>query len=130
AALGLGTGHVTGKLRQFPIKPYPPLGVYVEELFIPWGKVAFLHEAVEQALANKLDNVMPKPIADLLTKVGFGSLPEVFYLHGDGRTQDPNFNPSSTRAYLVLDFEQGRGWIAVNQSAIELDGVALGQVLF
>src|SRR6185436_303118 len=84
---------------EFTFEPYPDLGVWVQEIFIKDDKVA-LDGNLKQYLAGGLASLLGVRI----------------YGDGDGREHSPNFDPNAVRAFIVLDFEEGRGYIIAHNS--------------
>lgn len=89
------------RVRQFSFAPYPKLGVWVHEVFIKEEELLLQGEFLQYIL-DRVPGV-PRPVNHV-------------YGGGDGREHDVNFPPQKNRAFVVLDFEKGEGYIASNSS--------------
>lgn len=101
--LGQAREQMSGeKFATFDFPARACMGVYVHEIFIP-TKYAPLAGDVRQ---NLLDIFSLAITAGSVTPYG----------HGDDRQQSRDFAPDRTRAYIVLDFQNGFGWVVSNKS--------------
>jgi hypothetical protein len=91
------------EFATFRFPKLPCMGIYTHEIFIPTKYVA-------------LSSDVKSTIADTFEKLALGVR---VVGHGDNRTQSRTFDPARTRAYLVLDFDAGKGWLVANHSAAE-----------
>jgi hypothetical protein len=91
-------------ITDLTFEPYPELGVWTHEIFIKDARVELPYQ--REAL---------RPILGPLT----GAF--TVYGDGDGREHMVNFDPRAVRAFIVLDFEQGMGYLISNNSMILID---------
>lgn len=120
--VGPSIGTVRGRITRFRFSPYPPLGVYTHEAFIPMDKVDAINDAAVGALRVKLDNVFGDKIAGILSQLGIGFLTQGIFeimklsVNGNDRGHDPAFSPGDCKISVVLDFENGDGWVMMNHT--------------
>ena len=81
---------------RFHFTPEPTYGVVIHEAFIARNEVELFQA--------------PSPFGFPLKGLALG----------DDRGHDPNFDPRRTRAFIVVDFIQGEGWLITNASHFKL----------